>query len=64
MLVLPVGTFVPVTPITPVAPVTPRKAKTVDKSAPGRARTRPARTASTIASYSTQSALDAIKLGG
>ena len=65
MLVLPVGPFTPVAPILPVAPVAPRKAKSLDKSArDSLALTRPARSATAIASDATRAALDDIKLGG
>ena len=63
MLVLPVGNYTPVTPIAPVAPVVARKAKAADRPG-GLASTRAARSASTMASHNTRTALDEMKLGG
>jgi hypothetical protein len=65
MRVLPLGIYsTPVSPVTPPAPVT-RKAKAADKPAPGRpGASRPARSASALASHHTQAALDDMKLGG
>jgi hypothetical protein len=65
MIILPVGPFTPVTPIAPVAPVAPKKAKAAEKSSAGKfAGTRPARSATAMASDSTRAALDEMKLGG
>ncbi len=64
MLVLPVGNYTPVTPVAPVAPVAPRKAKAADKSGDRLAATRPARSATAMASHAARAALDEIKLGG
>ncbi len=65
MLVLPIGPYAPVTPIAPIAPIAPRKTRRTDKtSGDPLAATRPARSATTLASHSTRAALDEIKLGG
>jgi len=62
MIVLPVGNY---TPVAPVAPVTPVRTKAAEKSAGGsRAATRPARSATAMASHNTRTALDDMKLGG
>ena len=64
MLVLPVGTYTPVSPVAPVAPVVARKAKTLDRPADRSAPSHPARSAAAMASHSTRAALDFIRLGG
>jgi hypothetical protein len=64
MLVLPIGPYSPVAPIAPAAPIAPRKAKAAEKSADRAAATRPARSATVLASHSTRAALDDMKLGG
>ncbi|MDE3174654.1 MAG: hypothetical protein KGM15_00910 [Pseudomonadota bacterium] len=64
MLVLPVGNYSPVAPVAPVARVVARKAKPTDKSGGATAMTRPARSASGMASHNTRAALDEMKLGG
>lgn len=64
MLVLPVGSYSPVAPVAPVAPVVARKVKAGEKSADRTAATRPARSATALASHDARSALDDLKLGG
>jgi hypothetical protein len=62
MLVLPIGPYAPVAPVKPVAPVV-RKRK-AERSAEKQAATHAARPPAALASHSTRTALDEIKLGG
>ena len=65
MFVPSIGPYTPVSPVAPVAAITPRKPRSLDKSAGDRLdATRPSRSANMIASHSTRTALDDIKLGG